>query len=295
MPQNTESTPDVPDEPRPATSTPLDDAAAPDLVEADVVEPVTAEPVLVEPVDEPVTVEPVLVEPVTVEPVTVEPVAAAPVAAAPLAPPPPAPTSASGHVAVQPTPPREVVYLQAPTPPAARHNRGFGVLISFIGSLVFALLYLGAGAIIISMTPGANLEPTFRAFTMSAAFWIPIAAYLVFSVLFALIADRAAWWAHVIGSLFVAALTYLASVGVLALMYNVVGMTAEEGVARIGEIATSPFLIAAAALARECALWFGLAIAARGRRVKERNAAERAKFDSEVAEQRAAYERARTA
>ncbi len=253
---------------------------------------------------------PELVSPATPEPVT--PASAAPVvdaptrvlpdagptevlpAAAPAAAavPPPAPTSATGHVAAQPVVPREVVYVQAPTPPKPRGNRGFGALISFIGALVFGLLYLGAGAVVIALTPGANIERTLSEFALSAAFWVPIGAYAVLSILWALLANRAAWWVHVLGSLIVGALVFAASVGILALMYDVIGMTQEEGLEWIARIASSPFIIAAALLAREVALWFGLAIASRGRRVKARNAEERARFDAEVAEQRAAYERA---
>ena len=251
----------------------VDDVADPVVVEepAVVEEPVVVEDVVVEEVavEEPVTVEPVTAEPVT----TAEPVAA-PVAA-----------PAAGAA-------REVVYVQAPTPPKRRHNRGFGALISLLGTIVFALLYLGAAAVIFSLTPRTVVDATFAGFLQSDVFWVPIIAYGVFSVLFALIVNRAAWWAHVIGSLFVALLTYGASLGVLALLRNVVAFTPGEAVLLFSAIAASPLLLAVAILARETSLWFGLAIAARGRRVKERNAAELAAFERDVAERRAEYERA---
>ena len=266
-------------EPQAAVVTPEPELATPEPVApAEVLEPAPAAPTEVLATPAPVPVPP----------------APAPTASTPPVLPTPVPAPAA--VALQPAaPPREVVYVQAPVPPTARHNRGFGVLISVIGALTFGLLYVAGGAIIIAVTPGANFEPTFRAFTMSAAFWVPIAAYLVFAVLFALIANRAAWWSHVVGSLFVAGLTYLASVAALALMYNVVSMTPDAAVTQIALVASSPFLIVAAALARECALWFGLAISARGRRVRERNTAERAQFDQDLAQKRAEYERAHSA
>ncbi|AYF97586.1 hypothetical protein [Protaetiibacter intestinalis] len=241
-------------------------------LEPEPVEPVAAsehlgvEPVVPE-VDEAEVVDDVA------EPVVVEPVAPA---AVPLADP----------------SPREVVYVQAPTPPAPRGNRGFGVLISIIGAIAFALLYLGAASIIIAFTPGANVEASIGKFLVSGAFWAPVAAYAVFAVLFALIVNRAAWWAHVIGSLFVAALTYAASIAALALASNIFAMTPDQAVDFFGIVAVSPFLLSALALAREASLWFGLAIASRGRRVKERNATERALFEQSVAERRAEYERA---
>lgn len=187
--------------------------------------------------------------------------------------------------------PREVVYVQAPTPPKERGNRGFGVLISILGAIAFGLLYLAA-AVVISLVPGTGFTASIPVFLASDAFWVPIAAYAVCSVIFALIVNRAAWWAHVISSVFVALLTYGASIGVLALLRGVVGMAPEVGLQLLGAMATSALLLAVLVVARETNLWFGLAISTRGRRVKERNAVARAEFERSVAEQRAEYERA---
>lgn len=259
----------------------VDDVAEPVLVEDVVVEP---EP-LVEPnrYAEPlVSPEPAVLEQEAVveEYAAVEPGAVAP-EPAPVAP-------AAVPVAEAP---REVVYVQAPTPPKERGNRGFGVLISILGAIAFGLLYLAA-AVVISLVPGTGFTASIPVFLASDAFWVPIAAYAVFSVIFALIVNRAAWWAHVISSIFVALLTYGASIGVLALLRGVVGMTAEVGLQLIGAMATSALLLAVLVVARETNLWFGLAISTRGRRVKERNAVARAEFERSVAEQRAEYERA---
>lgn len=244
-----------------------------DEVVDDVAEPVTVEPVVVESV----TAEPV-VETVA-DPVTVEPVAVAPVVASPYV------SEAEAAAA------REVVYVQAPTPPAPRHNRGFGVLISLIGAVAFALLYIAVVAIVGAIL-GASVEAQLSTFLQSIAFWVPVAVYAVVSSLFALIVNRAAWWAHALGSLFVAVITYAISGGIVALALNVIAMTPEEGVAKLGEVFGNPLLIIALVLAREVSLWFGLAIAARGRKVKERNVADRAAFEQSVADRRAEYERA---
>jgi len=238
-----------------------------DEVIDDVAEPVTVEPVVVEEVAEPVVAEPVVAEPV------------GPVVAAP------AMTEAEAAAA------REVVYVQAPTPPPARHNRGFGVLISLLGAVAFALLYIAVIAILAAVA-GASVDATLSSFLQSMAFWVPVAVYAVVSSLFALIVNRAAWWAHALGSLFVAVITYGVAGGIVALALGVIGMTPDEGVATLGRVFGSAQLIVALVLAREVSLWFGLAIAARGRRVKERNVAERAAFDQSVADRRAEYERA---
>ena len=211
----------------------------------------------------------------TVEPVVV----ATPVVAAPVV------SEADAAAA------REVVYVQAPTPPPSRNNRGFGVLISLLGTVVFALFYIAVIAILAGIA-GASVDATLANFLQSMAFWVPVAVYAVISSLFALIVNRAAWWAHVLGSLFVAVLTYGISGGIVALALNVIGMTPDEGVALLGQVFGSPQLIVALVLAREVSLWFGLAIAARGRKVKERNVAERAAFEQSVADRRAEYERA---
>jgi hypothetical protein len=227
---------------------------------------------------QPVTVEPVVAEPITAEPVTAQPYTAEPVLVAP--------DAAAAAAAA-----REVVYVQAPTPPPLRHNRGFGVLISLLGTVAFALLFIGVVAVIVAIA-GASVDETLGQFLRSMAFWVPVAVYAVISVLFALIVNRAAWWAHVLGSLFVAGLTYAISAGIILLALGVIGMTPEQGVQQAAEVFGSPWLITALVIAREVALWFGLAIASRGRRVRERNAADRAAFEQSVADRRAEYERA---
>src|SRR5690606_29092159 len=111
-----------------------DDPQQPEAVVAPVSagEHLGAQPVVPE-VDEGEVVDdverPVLVEPTTVEPVASEPAPAEPIA--PVATPIP-PAAPAGPTAPD-TSGREVVYVQAPTPPAARGNRGFGVLISLLG------------------------------------------------------------------------------------------------------------------------------------------------------------------
>ncbi len=271
---------------------PTSPVAAAEHVGVDPVVPEVDDDEVVDDVERPVTVEPVAEQPVVAEPAE-QPVAAPvvqpaqPILGEPLVTAPPAPSTPGAPGAA-----REVVYVQAPTPPAPRQNRGFGVLISLLGAIVFALVYLGAAAIVFLVTPGTRLESTFTGFLASDVFWVPVAAYAVFSVVFALIVNRAAWWAHVVGSIFVAVLSYAASLGVIALLHNVVAMTPDEAAGFFRSLAGSALMLAVLVLAREVALWFGLAISARGRRVKERNAADRAAFEQSVAERRAEYERA---
>jgi hypothetical protein len=266
------------------TVEPTAPVSAAEHVGVDPVVPEVDDAEVVDDVERPVTVEPVVAEPVVAQPA--EPFVAEPIVTAPA--PAAAPVASAASVADA----REVVYVQAPTPPAPRHNRGFGVLISLLGTVAFALLYMGAAAIVFAVTPGTRLESTFSGFLASDAFWVPVAAYAVFSIVFALIVNRAAWWAHVVGSLFVAVLTYAVSLGVIALLHNVVAMTPDEAAVFFRSLAGNALMLAVLVIAREAALWFGLAISARGRRVKARNAADRAAFEQSVADRRAEYERA---
>ena len=61
-----------------------------------------------------------------------------------------------------------------------------------------------------------------------------------------------------------------------------------------GGLAVNPFIIIAALVAREVSIWIGLAIAARGRRVKARNHEIVDEWETEHADTRAQYERATT-
>jgi hypothetical protein len=86
-------------------------------------------------------------------------------------------------------------------------------------------------------------------------------------IVLVVILNRAGWWAHVIGK------------------------TPAEANAAFGALATNPLMIAAALVAREVSIWIGLAIAARGRRVRARNEETRTAWDREQEEKRAEYER----
>jgi hypothetical protein len=184
-------------------------------------------------------------------------------------------------------PDHRVVYVDAPVPPRKKGNRGVGALIAIAAAVVFAAIY----ALIIVIVDGANnvaLSPTFLA---APAFWVPVLFFAVGFVILVLIVNRANWWVHVIGSLFVALFVYFGSVGTLVLINGIVSMTPESAGSFIRAVFISPGAIAAALLAREVALWAGFGIAARGRRVKARNVIAREEFDRELATTRAERER----
>jgi hypothetical protein len=229
-----------------------------------------------------VPIETAVAEPTAAEPVaaTTDPAAVetAPTAPADVAAPPVTVAPASQHV----------VYVEAPKPPTARGNRGVGVLLAIISTIVYAVLY----ALVTVIVDVANSAPVDFDFITTNFFWAPVALFLVGFVILVLIVNRAGWAAHVLGSLFVGAFVYLTTAGAFLLLAN---MQAAGSAASYTAYLYSAPAIVAALLAREVSLWMGAAIAARGRRVKARNLESRDSYDQEVAAKRAEYERANAA
>jgi hypothetical protein len=189
---------------------------------------------------------------------------------------------------------RQVVYVHAPVPPRVVHNRLFGALLALLGTAVYGALYAVGAAVIIALTPGVQLDASFLDFVNNSAFWVPVLLYVVAAVVAALLLNRAAWWAHVIGSAIVALVVYWGSAGLLTLLTDLTKQTPDEAAATFWAFAGSAFLFVAAILAREVAMWIGLAISVRGRKVRMRNAEAKAAYDVEQAEKKAEYERAAT-
>ncbi|WBU37641.1 hypothetical protein [Homoserinibacter sp. YIM 151385] len=188
-----------------------------------------------------------------------------------------------------PAPQPQVVYVDAPQPPRPRSNRLFGVLMAIVGTVIFALVYLAVAAIIIGATPGI---PTIERFVQEAVYWVPIMVFSIAAILLALLVNRARWWVHVLVSLVLALLVYFMTIGIGLLIGGVVSMTPAQAQTAFLSFARYPFVIVAALVAREVAMWVGLGVAARGRRVVARNVEARAAFDREQAERRAEQERA---
>jgi hypothetical protein len=184
---------------------------------------------------------------------------------------------------------REVVYVQAPIPPRLRGNRGVGSALAVLGALIFAAIFAALGFVLIAVglaAPGA----TFAQFVLSPEFLIPVPIFLVAFILLVLIVTRGGWAAHVFGSLLVGLAVYFGTAGVAYLLYTVSG----AGVPPFGDLLSNPYIIVAALIAREVSIWVGLAIASRGRRVKERNLELVDEWEQEHAETKAQYERAGT-
>ncbi len=183
----------------------------------------------------------------------------------------------------------QTVYVPAPVAPLKKGNRGFGVLIALLSSVVFAGFYALAIAAVQAVEIGVFRFDFFG----SLDFYTPIAFFFVGFVIVVLLANRASWWSFVVGSLFVALFVYFASVGAGLLANNVFGLTPTNAARLFSAALLNPFIIAAALIARETSMWMGALISARGRKVKARNIEARETFDRESTARAAEYENSR--
>ena len=232
---------------------------------------------------------------------TAEPDSADPILDGPGAPEPASPPKVEGQAAgdvASPAPGEspmagaQVVYVTAPIPPQPKGNRVVGVLLAILGAVLFALVYLGIVALLVTLfidpkEPGSAIAE----FVNDASFWVPVLFFALGFVLIVLLLNRAAWWLHVLGSILVAAIVYFGTIGMLLLINNVVVKSPGEVQVQFSVLAVSSVVIPAALVAREVSIWVGFLIAVRGRRVAARNLEARAAFDREQAEAKAERER----
>jgi hypothetical protein len=186
-------------------------------------------------------------------------------------------------VAAQSTP--QTVYVQAPAPPKSRGNRGFGVLVALIGTVLFALLYAGVAYLLITMYGAGRTEgvQVFTEFLVRPVFWVPIVAFFIGFALLAAIVNRGAWWYYAVFSLIIAVLVYFSYLGGALLTVEAWTLTVGAAGEFIAQRWLDPFAIAAFIIAREIPIWLGGWIAARGRTVAERNRLALEAYDRELA------------
>jgi len=183
-----------------------------------------------------------------------------------------------------PAPAPQTIYVQAPTPPKPRGNRGFGVLVALVGTVVFALLYAGvAYLLLLGRGDAAEATDAFVEFLASPVFWVPILAFFVGFALLAAIVNRGAWWAYAVFGLLVGVLVYFAYVGGAVLTVQAWRLAVGDAADFLRQRWLDPFAIVAFVIAREIPIWLGGWIAARGRAVTERTRVAREAYDREIA------------
>ena len=179
------------------------------------------------------------------------------------------------------TPAPQYVVVEAPQPPRRRGNRGIGTLLAIAGAVIYGGILVGVGAILELLAGRSDF-----AFLQDWHFYLPTAIFALAFVVLVLLVNRAGWWSHIFGSLFVGLAVYLGTASSSAIIDVWLGSADPTTIA--SGLAT-PFVIIAGVLAREVAVWWGSLIAYRGRRVTARNRAQQEAYERELAEFRQRY------
>ncbi|WP_308797169.1 hypothetical protein [Agromyces silvae] len=177
----------------------------------------------------------------------------------------------------------QTVYVQAPTPPKAKSNRGFGVLVALIGTAVFAALYAAVAYVLFLGQTGGDATELFLQFLTRPIYWVPVIATFVGFALLVVIVNRGAWWMYAVFGLLVGVLVYFSYIGAALLTVNAWELTQQQAIDFVNSRWLDPFAIVAGVIAREVPIWFGGWIAKRGRGVAERNRLAMEAYDRELA------------
>jgi hypothetical protein len=177
----------------------------------------------------------------------------------------------------------QYIYVPVALAPVKRGNRLFGSLVALMAAWVYGVLL----AIVIAAISIVVVGQVNFGFVASPTFYIPVLFFAVAMVIVVAIANRAGWWSYLIGSVFVALVVYFGSTGMILLINGVVLATPEEARFLFAEVLANPITIAAALVAREVAIWAGLLVSRRGKRVQVANSVARETFAREKAEREA--------
>ncbi len=190
--------------------------------------------------------------------------------------------AAAPPIAPQPVAP---IFLQRPEPPKRKSNRGFGILIALVGTALFAVLWaaavVGVGAL---LAPGSEFIPALIQFSTHSTAWAPVVAFFIGMVVLIQIVNRARWWAYILGGLFVAVFVYLVYIGAALVDNGFLQKNPGERQILLNQVWVAPFAVLAGVIAREVSIWTGAWLAARGRKLKARNAEAQADYEQQVAD-----------
>ena len=173
------------------------------------------------------------------------------------------------------TPAREVIFVDAPTPPRKRGNRGLSVLLAIPATFIF----LGVLIAIQYAVSGGDLE-----YLRQPSFYFPALFLFIGLVLVGLVLNRSGWWSHIFGSIVVGAIVWFGSASLALVAAGMLSMTQPQANEFFYAQLFSATSIIAALLAREVAMWTGAVLARRGRALKVRNADAHAAYEKEQAD-----------
>jgi hypothetical protein len=178
------------------------------------------------------------------------------------------------------------IYVQAPVPPRAKGNRGAGILIALLATVVYAALFALVVFVIaaVNSASAAGAMTTFSEFVARPVFYVPVIFFFLAFVLLVALINRGGWWAYVLFGFLVAVVVYFSYIGGALLTVQAWTLTPAEAGRFVSTVWLNPAAIAAAVIAREVPIWAGAWIARRGRKVTDRNAAARREYDRLLAE-----------
>jgi hypothetical protein len=158
---------------------------------------------------------------------------------------------------------------------ASRSRRTAAGLFALFGGVLFSLLYAAAvvGVMALRQSPDAIFTSALS-FVVTPMYWLTTMLFTGLFALLAVIAGRGTWAPFVIGSFFVALLTYIAAVGAGLIAIHAWELTFVEARTALWEgIAFSPLILIAPILGREIPLWLGLWISRRDKRLRGQESA----------------------
>ncbi len=183
-------------------------------------------------------------------------------------------------------------YTQLPVQPEIRGNRGAGLAITLLATLVFGVLYAAAiGLLQLRYFP---LEKAFTEelfpYLISPGYIAAVIGFWMALSLLVLVFGRAGWWAYVLGSFLGALIVWGATALGFVFTPDLVGGTdvSLRSLLRLDagayedlfSIALLVRVFIGALIAREVMVWFGAWIGARGRKMTELNRAANAEYEA---------------
>ena len=192
-------------------------------------------------------------------------------------------TGADAHPVVPPAEAQPVLAPAEESHPAApkrRSNRLVGTAWVLLAAGLFQVVYFGALAGLIVLLGGAQAVGTQLAQYLTTPFaWLPVLFFFLLFELTVLIFNRAGRFLYVVASLVVGLLVYVLSVLLITVL-----LRGTPDTATLQQAFLSPLFVLTGLAAREVMLWTGVAIGARGTRLRKRNRADRDAYRAELAE-----------
>ncbi|CAG7844220.1 hypothetical protein USB125703_00446 [Pseudoclavibacter triregionum] len=180
--------------------------------------------------------------------------------------------------------------------PRKHGNRGWGVVVAILSTLVFGALFAAVFALLRRLfTENRDMLQSALDFGMTAPFWVPVLVYLVIALIWALLVNRAGWWSYIVGGLIAAVAAAAAyPLGLLVQESINTGVWDFSGyLDKLRDQANLAPMLVAFIAAREVFAWVGGLAAARGSRLTRRHRREKAEYEDALAERETARVAAR--